>query len=1066
MHQEQVMATRNELNNPSRDELTDLPGRDVLETLGDAFRDRDEPSPWTVMMIDVDHFKLINDIHGHLTGDQVLMEVSSILRNNLRQHDTMIRFGGDEFLGVFPDTHKDDGLNYAERVMEGIRDIRIARNLNLTLSIGIAESDPDDMVLGDIIDRADRALYDAKAAGRGRISYSSDRKPVMEDGKIQLSYFVGRQSELNRIKQMLDESLTEGARFVLIEGEAGVGKTRLAEELIHYAEFRQCRMLHGEWFEFGDAEPYSFVSHPIGEVLRGYPPEQMHSVIQAVGAVHPATAELFSDMDFTVSEDILFFREERLKFRIFEDFSRIIHCLTQAAPCLFILDDVQWISSPDLDLLKFLSRSTQSDRILYVATMRSRDPNSDNVRRHLNSLQRTLPFLRLKISNLKPQETANLVMFALKDPNIPESFLEVFHRQSGGNPFFLQEMIHSLIQSGSISPTPSGGWSYYLSKEIQLPDSLAQLIASRLEPLDEVTRNYLRVAALATGSFEIDLICAATADSTVAVVQGLERAIQMGLLLLEDSRSGDPMYRFSHDTVCHFLHRELSPTMKSHYHGRMAQYYEERYAGGQRDDAIPSMAHHYCSAKIAAKAVWAALLAAKLYSKREATRETIRWLETYFSFNPADMDSTANLFQAHVMLGDKYASIGEGEQADDRYNRADTLAEDPSDRIKIQRRKAMNYQMMSRYEESRTCYKNVRNRTDDPLVLADALDAMAFLDYIAGDLPAAQQNILDAEKLLQSADCDVQLRERYLAAHFTTRGIVACCIQISEESVAYYEKAMALFEKYGDLLGQATIYCNLTDVYTRTGDYEKTLDMLKQAEIINSRLDEALGLAIVYYNTAITYTEINQPKMARQYFQKYADLNPLIKNELGLGYNNLGLGALHEEEDNFIAAEKCYREALDTFTRLGSRNLAVLSRLSIIELLIQNGDLDSAQREYEIITREKTTFLDTELQDDLTFVNGLMLLHRAPAETSLEQAERCFRDTISRLEFMDLADIIKRSYYLALTQKKQDKHEDAERTVDTALKILDERLANIEKAYIRKNIRNKKYVRLLNALEI
>ncbi len=1064
VHPEQAMAKRNELNNPSRDELTDLPGREVLEPLADIFRHRDSPSPWTVMMIDVDHFKLINDVHGHLTGDQVLIEVSSILRSNLRRTDTMIRFGGDEFLGVFPETSQASCLNYAERVMERIRDTVISRNLKLSISIGIAEAESGDRVLNELIDRADRALYDAKAAGRGRISYSSDRQPVLEDGKIQLSYFVGRQSELTRIKQMLDESLTEGARFVLIEGEAGVGKTRLAHEMIHYAGFRQCRILRSEWFEFGDAEPYAFLSHPIREVLRECRDEQMRSIIQSVGAVHPATAELFSEIAFTVSDDILFFREERLKFRIFEDFSRIIHNLTQATPCLFILDDVQWISSPDLDLLKFLSRSTHSERILYVATMRSRDPNSDNVRRHLNSLRRTLPFLLLNISNLKPQETANLVMFALKDPNIPESFLDVFHRQSGGNPFFLQEMINSLIQSGSITPNPSGGWSYYLSKEIQLPESLAQLIDSRLNPLDEVTRNYLRVAALATGSFEVELICAATGDTPMSVIHGLERAIQMGLLQLEYSRSGGSMYRFSHDTICHFLHRELSMTMKAHYHGNMARYYEERYAGGERDDAIPSMAHHYCAAGNIPKAIRAALLAAKLHNRREATRETIRWLETYFSLKPEDLDDAANRFQAHLMLGDKYASIGEGEMADDQYNRAETLSAEPKDRISVQRRKALNYQMMSRYDESRACYENVRKQTEDPLVLADTLNAVAFLDYLTGDLEAARRNTADAEKLLESSECDIQLRERYLAAHYTTRGIVECCIQITEQSVAYYEKAMELFVKYGDLPGQATIYSNLADIYPRTGDYEKTLELLKKAEIIYSRLDEALGLAIVYYNTAITYMQINQPKPARQYFQKYADLNPVIKNELGLGYNNLGLGSLYEEEGNLIAAEKCTREALETFIRLGSLNLAFLSRLILIELFIQKGDINSAHREYDVVIRDKKTFLDSELQDSLMFVKGLMHLYGDSSDGSLEQAETYFAESVSRPEFMDLSDFFKRCYYLALTQMKLTKETAAKHTVNEALKLLEERLARIEKAYIRKNIRNKKYIRLLSEL--
>ena len=133
---------------------------------------------FSVLMMDIDHFKKVNDTWGHHAGDNALRLIASALKMALRSSDICARWGGEEFLVLLPDTGADGGQEIANRLLIAIRGLRIpemALDQNLTISIGLAQHQGDDD-LGETLQRADRALYAAKAQGRDgivRASYSS-----------------------------------------------------------------------------------------------------------------------------------------------------------------------------------------------------------------------------------------------------------------------------------------------------------------------------------------------------------------------------------------------------------------------------------------------------------------------------------------------------------------------------------------------------------------------------------------------------------------------------------------------------------------------------------------------------------------------------------------------------------------------------------------------------------------------------------------------------------------------------------------------------------------------------
>jgi diguanylate cyclase (GGDEF)-like protein len=154
------------------DALTCLPNRrQVIKTLQiEVNRAERYNTLLSISMIDIDHFKKVNDSHGHTVGDQALFQLANILQESVRNPDTVGRYGGEEFLVVLPSTRLQQAAEQAARLCKHIReaDIDVGEILRLTVSIGVAEYRHGKENWQKFLSRADMALYKAKNAGRDR----------------------------------------------------------------------------------------------------------------------------------------------------------------------------------------------------------------------------------------------------------------------------------------------------------------------------------------------------------------------------------------------------------------------------------------------------------------------------------------------------------------------------------------------------------------------------------------------------------------------------------------------------------------------------------------------------------------------------------------------------------------------------------------------------------------------------------------------------------------------------------------------------------------------------------
>jgi two-component system cell cycle response regulator len=158
------------------DPLTGLYNQRYLMQHLRSLLERGQPGPIAVLMIDVDHFKLVNDDHGHSVGDRALQTVASVLRANTRAIDSIARYGGEEFAVVMPDTDREQAGLAGERLRAAVEALRFepqtGRRCHLTVSIGTACTAAGLTTPAGLLRIADQALYDAKRNGRNRVAHA------------------------------------------------------------------------------------------------------------------------------------------------------------------------------------------------------------------------------------------------------------------------------------------------------------------------------------------------------------------------------------------------------------------------------------------------------------------------------------------------------------------------------------------------------------------------------------------------------------------------------------------------------------------------------------------------------------------------------------------------------------------------------------------------------------------------------------------------------------------------------------------------------------------------------
>ncbi len=399
--------------------------------------------------------------------------------------------------------------------------------------------------------------------------------------------FVGREAALAALTAELDAALAgRGGVVVVLAGEPGIGKTRLAEELAAQATTRGALVLWGRCWE-GEGAPAFW---PWVQIVRGYvqtaDPAALRQEI-GVGAADiaqlvPALRERLPGLPTPPPLE-----PEAARFRLFDSLASFLRAAARR-PLLLILDDLHWADAPSLALLRFAGRELEHAGPLVLGVYRHTEVD------RAHPLLATLADLtrgrgrRLLLGGLDQREVASFVALVAGVAPSPELAVAL-HRETDGNPFFVTEVVRLLASQGRLAHAEAGPAVLTAG----LPEGVKAVVAQRLGRLSDGCRRVLEVAAVLGRDFDLRALQPAS---------GLDPGRLLGLLEEAEAARvvgavprGLGRWRFAHALVREVLYEGLPAARRVRLHGRVGQALEAVYAADPGPH-LAELAHHFVAA--------------------------------------------------------------------------------------------------------------------------------------------------------------------------------------------------------------------------------------------------------------------------------------------------------------------------------------------------------------------------------------------------------------------------------------------------------------------------------------
>lgn len=875
--------------------------------------------PLSILVLDLDNFKAINDTYGHLEGDAVLRELVAFLKAKLRHSDLIIRYGGDEFILVLPHTDQDTAWKVASRLLDDLRKTPLHGH-EITGSIGVATFPADGWSLNDLFARADEALYRAKNLGRNRVESAHTRTPSLEWPVA----FIPRTRE----ERALEQAIARKVGMVLVTGPAGIGKTRLVTEFL---DSRKIPFLRGNAYALFQGMPYA----PFLEMLQTAL-QQSPDLLERIPSLYA------EDIRNLLNRSAL----EGSRSRLFEAILRVFEA---SGTEILMLDDIQWLDGASQELLYFLLRSGMR----FVATLRKEEQERVTTT-FLHALFREGLLEEIPLPPLTREQVRVLLQRALRmAPD--EAIVDTLFRFSGGNPYLVGEILSDLYRHGYLRFR--NVWELRLPPSYVPPRSVETLVTYKLGLLSPEHARLLEAAAVAGPAFDVDFLAELTGKTPVALVDLLEDLVRVQIL--EETPEG---FAFREDVIREAVLERMSALRRRTLHARAAEISERRNAppevrafhlhhAGERERAFRAFLHAIDDA-MAMYAYPVALRLSELAMENVSTehdrhlllyrRGKIFWF--LGEYNQAE-SAFQELLNAADALGELLGPVviswlqllvarGHQQKAVEEAERYLKSIRNPDYRLQIQLEKVWALIQLQKYGEARSLLKGIEKDVEK-----QGGEPLAKLLNLRAQIETERERWKPAEKAYQKAlEVYRKLGDRRGEGVILTN-LAGLFLAQDRPDVAmeYYKQALRVYEEIGYLEGRIVTLGDLGVVYNTLGYVDAAIQALQEAVLLAHRMDYRRILSGFYGQLAWAYAYKGEKERA-------------------LGFAALALEQAEEQGQRqslfFRALEKAYilllyhdhdqaREILQTLEGQATRD-RIRERfwwwLTYLELALETGD--------------------------------------------------------------------------------------------------------------------------------
>ena len=704
---------------------------------------------------------------------------------------------------------------------------------------------------------------------------------------------VGRVAELHQLRELWRLAQQDRRHVALISGEPGAGKTRLAHEVVVFARLNGGAVLQGGCYEYEAASPYL----PFVEALRRWVHEQTAETLRLhAGPVAAELVKLAPELESRIGpiapSPALGPSEERL--RLFDHVARFLQGVAGAGGLLLFIDDLHWADAGSLALLHYLMRNLEQERLLVLATYRELElDRAHPLAAALVEWERERLVTRVRLERFRLEETAALLASLFGQETVSPEFAAVVHGETEGNPFFIEEVVKSLIEQGQIYRSGSG-WDRKEVRELTIPQSVKAAIGRRLDRLSPACADALHTAAAVGKAFSFAELAAASAAGEDALLDALDEACGAQLL---QPRSADT-FAFTHDKIREVLVEELNPIRRRRLHQRIGEGLEKLH-GDAADSQAEKLAFHFNESGDLARGFRYGMAAARQAERLFALDEALALYERARECAEA-LERPADLFAAERGIAGVHAARGAIAEALPHFERARDLAPSAAERAAV-----------------KAALGEVYARIGDPRGLEVLNQALAELD------PHTQAN-------------ELALAMAMVARFHHHRGQHTRAIEI-------LEKARAIAEPAGNPSTITFIYAYMAGAWQHLARYDESDGWARRAIALGERVGHPLSIAAGYEFLAENASRRGDLADAMAFAKR--------DREIGLKHGSLDrvawscfpVALAQRASGDLDAALATMRECLDLCRKLGERRLESLATSAVlVPLLADRGELDAA----------------------------------------------------------------------------------------------------------------------------
>jgi tetratricopeptide (TPR) repeat protein len=535
-------------------------------------------------------------------------------------------------------------------------------------------------------------------AGKAKIEEPSREAPA--ENPLYRRVFVGREPELKQLQSAFDGAMSGQGALMMVMGEPGIGKTALCEQLSTYVTLRGGRTLVGHCYEKGSLSlPYlAFV-----EALRSYVlGREVRDLREELGSGAADVARIVSEIRDRLRIRLRAKKDpEEERYRLLQAVSEFLTNAAAVQPMLLVLEDLHDADEGTLDMLTHVSRNLTGARLLIVGTYRDVEVDRSHLLSSvLAELRRVSTYGRVLLRGLNADEVRRMLENITQE-SVPWGLAEVVHRQTEGNPLFVQEVVRYVAEEGLIA-RKEGRWRLTRDTplEMSIPEGLRDVIGKRLSLLSPECNQLLAVASVIGREFALETLKAVAGINEDVFANALKEAVRPSVLE-ERSQRGLVRYRFTHAFFRQILYEDIIAPHRLKLHQQVARSLETLYARHLAEHAS-ELAEHFSHSTDPAdlkKAVEYGEMAAKKATDVYAYGEAVRLLEQALKVQEVlAPEDKARLCDLLLALGDALLLAGETRRVIDMAApQAFSLAEATADNRRASRACLMAMKGLSSY---------------------------------------------------------------------------------------------------------------------------------------------------------------------------------------------------------------------------------------------------------------------------------------------------------------------------------------------------------------------------------